>query len=383
MRPHCALFLCINDGGLVKRFKRKGKKKRRQSSGAIKAPGSPPGLLTVAADALEPKITIFAYGPDVCEEHHDVGLADIEEELEHPVVWINVDGFGDIELLRKLGERFQLHPLALEDVVSVHQRAKVEDFPEHLFVIARMPVPTDPLQSEQFSFFVRKKVILTFQERPGDLFAPVRERLRLGRGKLRHRGPDYLAYALLDAIIDHHFPIVESFADRLDRLEEVTVSSGGKYSIITQLYEMKHELQVLRQTLKPLRETLATLQRDVSLPFIHDDTRPFLRDCLDHALRIEETIESFKDGALSLQNLYLALQGQQLNEITKVLTIIATVFIPLSFIAGLYGMNFTHMPELKWDNGYYYALGIMAAVATTMLVFFRIRGWLGPPKDKD
>jgi magnesium transporter len=302
------------------------------------------------------------------------------------VTWVNVDGLGDGDILRRIAEVFRLHPLALEDVVHVHQRAKVELYSDYYFIVGRMVEKNERLETDQLSLFLGKNFVVTFQEWPGDDFDPVRQRIRKAGGNFRRLGPDYLAYALIDAFIDHYFPVLEKYGERLEVLED-NILSRPESDVISEIYEVRRELLALRRCAWPLRDAMSTLYREPS-PFVSDETRLYLRDCYDHAVQIMDLLENYRETASSLTEVYLSSASNRLSEIMKVLTIFTTIFIPLSFIAGVYGMNFNtaasalNMPELNWYWGYPFALTLMAAVAGSMLLLFRKKGWLSSVRRK-
>lgn len=346
-------------------------------------PGAPPGTITRHPDAVSTQITLVTYGPDGV---HEEGIADpwsLEgRELTAPVTWINVDGLGDVATIQQLGRIFNLHPLAMEDVANTHQRPKVEDYDDYIFIVTRMVGSCDDLdRSEQLSLFLSANLVLTFQEYPGDRFDPIRQRIRHGGGKMRGVGPDYLAYALLDAAVDGYFPVLEAFAEHLEVLED-RVLGNPDADIVGELHDLKRELAELKRAIWPQREMFNKLIRDPTF-LVDDQTRIYLRDCYDHTVQLMDLLEMHHEAAFGLIEAYHSSVSTRLNEIMKVLTIIATIFIPLSFIASLYGMNFNtdisrwNMPELEWRYGYFYALSVMVLLAVALLVFFRIRGWIG------
>jgi magnesium transporter len=302
-----------------------------------------------------------------------------------PVTWVNIDGLGDLNTIRRVGEIFGLHRLALEDVNTSQQRPKVEEYDEHTFIVIRMPEAPDPearFDSEQVSIFLGTNYVLTFQERVGrDCFDPVRERLRTGRGRLRQSGGDYLAYTLIDAVIDAYFPVLERIGEEVETLED-ELAEDPDASLVARVHEVKRDLLTLRRVVWPMRETVNALIRDPT-PHITTTTQIYLRDCYDHAITLLDIVEVYRDIASGLHDLYLSSMSTRLNEIMKVLTIIATIFIPLGFIASLYGMNFAtdtsplNMPELHWYYGYPFALALMAAVAGGLLFYFWRSGWIG------
>ncbi len=345
--------------------------------------GAAPGSLIIDANAPRTRIRVVAYSPDRLEERSLDTVAELEEFAEHEgTLWVDVAGLGDAETLIELGERFGLHRLVLEDVVNVGQRPKVESYDDHLFVVATLITDSLP---EQLSLVLGKseqlggRVLLTFQERPGDCFGGVRERLRRGRPTIRRSGPDYLAYALLDALVDAYFPVVQSAQEDVERLEKALTSSAAE-DCVSKIHHLKSRLLQLRRILTPQREAFNSLVRDAD-GFIEADTAIHLRDCYDHLLRLIELVEVAREQCSDLLNLYLSIQSNRMNEVMKVLTIIATIFIPLSFVAGLYGMNFDpqvspwNMPELGWRYGYPAALLVMAAIAVALLALFWRRGW--------
>ncbi len=344
-------------------------------------PGSPPGTLLPDPDAGPPRISIIAYGPDGLVESDVESVEDIRPYLAAwPNTWVNVDGLGDVGVIQELGALLDLHRLALEDVINLHQRAKVDDYGDRVFIVTHMASLVDlDLQIEQMSLFVGPNFLLSFQHLPGDCLDPVRMRLRGGNGNLRRSGPDYLAYALIDAALDGCFPVLEVFGERLEELE-VGILDEPTVQTRQQIHEIRHGLLTMRRTIWPQREALNQLVRD-PIPLVTSDTRIYLRDAYDHVIQIIDLVEAYREFASDLTDLYLSSISYRMNEIMKVLTIISTIFIPLSFVAGVYGMNFNtrwplNMPELNWPFGYFFALGLMLAVALTLLGYFRRRDWL-------
>lgn len=356
----------------------RNKKKRPRKVGLA------PGTLQIDPDSPKPRMRVMAYGPD--------GLFD--EEIQHvdalkvladkyPVIWLNVDGLGDEQTLRAIATAFDIHTLALEDVVNMNQRPKVEEYPDHLFVVAHMAMPDAAvLDTEQLSIFLGHKYVITFQEgQPGDCFESVRHRLRNGVGRIRRSGADYLCYALLDSVVDAWFPILDNFGVRLHQIEE-SVLSRPVSGHMARIRAVKWQLLTLLRACLPLRDVFAGLMRETH-DMVQPETRLFLRDCHDHATRIIEEAETYRDIDTSLMELYLSSVSNKMNEIMKVLTVISAVFIPLTFVVGVYGMNFDpqrspfNMPELEWRYGYPFAWGLMLVIAVSMLFMFKRRGWLG------
>ena len=354
------------------------KRTRRTSRSPV---GAAPGTLRIDPQAPKPQIQVLAYGPASVEELADVAPDRLSAlRGQHSVLWVDVHGLGDEETLRAIAACFSLHRLALEDVVNVNQRSKVEDYPEHLFVVARqLDAQAQEVATEQLSMFVGRDWVLTFQQTPGDGFEPVRARIRAGKGRLRHAGADYLAYALIDAVVDGYFPVLEAAGEALEELEDRVVTRPEP-ALLGQLYRTRRELVSLRRAIWPMREALAGLRRD-ELAFVQPETRLYLRDTADHAVQLLELLESYRELSASLVDVYLSSVSNRMNEVMKVLTVIATLFIPLTFVAGVYGMNFHDspyaMPELTARYGYPATMGVMAVIAIGLIVWFRRRGWLG------
>lgn len=342
--------------------------------------GLPPGTLQAPTNAHPTRIELLDYSGDHSDEAKEVTIAEVGERVRRDsVTWINVVGLEDVQAIEQLGTELGLHHLAMEDVFNVGQRPKAEDYGEFHFIVARMPVSEEYLQTEQISIFLGPSYVLTLQERPGDCFDEVRERIRGGRPRIRGGGPDYLVYAILDAVVDSYFPLLESVANELDRLE-LRIQESPKPEHVEELHSIKRDLAALRRYLWPLRELVTSLMREDSEIFT-EKTQLFMRDCLDHVSQAVDLVEQYREMAGGLLDVYLSLMSQKMNEIMKFLTIMSTIFIPLGFIAGLYGMNFDagvsrwNMPELSLPFGYPMALGAMAACAGGLLLFFRSRGW--------
>jgi magnesium transporter len=354
------------------------------------APGSKPGTVVIASDALPTTIRVMAYDKDHIVEEDIDDPAKLQAYLnDWPVVWIDVAGLGNEEKLRKIAEVFHIHPLALEDVAHVYQRAKVEAYDENLYIVLRIPDTSNKQLTEQFSMFLGKNYVVTFQERPGDNFDLVRAGLRheksLTRSGVR---PDYLAYRLIDAAVDAYFPELERIGDLLDGLDEKATTAAIDRSF-AELHAVRRELLMLRRAIWPLRDAMSELRSEVT-PFISDPTRLYLRDCYDHAVQLIDLLESYRDIGGDVRDFYLSTISNRMNQVMKTLTVISTIFLPLSFIASIYGMNFNtdvskwNMPELNWRYGYPFALALMAAVAIGMLINFKLRGWLsGDPSEED
>ena len=346
-------------------------------------PGTSPGMILPDPAHRQPKIHVIAYGAGGVIER-DVANPDEAHQLvsRQPVTWINVEGLGDARTIERFGELFGLHRLALEDTVNVHQRAKVDDYGEIVFVVLRMVQCTaDRCSTEQISMFIGPNWMITFQEgHPGDSFDRVRGRLREGGGRIRTLGVDYLAYALIDAVIDNYYPVLEVYAERLDELEDRVLESTDRRAI-NDLHEVKADLLILRRAIWPLRDAVALLAREEH-PRFSDNTRLFLRDCYDHVVQVVELVETYRELTADLRDLYMSSLSNRINETMRVLTIISTIFIPITFIAGVYGMNFDpdaspwNMPELRWRYGYPMSLAAMSLTALGMLLYFYRQGWI-------
>jgi len=347
-------------------------------------PGSIPGTLSLKADAPPPDIVMIDYNetnatriklatPESCASYLDT----------ESVSWVDVLGLGNQETWRHLGEIFNLHPLVLEDVVNVPQRPKVEDYEDHLVIIARMVMPKEKgggFYSEQVSFILGKNYLLTVQEEPErDCFAPVRDRIRTGKGIIRKQRADYLAYALLDSIIDGFFPVLEAYGERIEELEDEVVTNPTPQTL-EKIYQVKRELLALRRAIWPQRDAINMLIRDGS-KVIGEDVRVYLRDCYDHGVQLLDIVETYRELASGLMDVYLSSVSNRMNEIMKFLTVISSIFIPLTFIAGIYGMNFNtekspyNMPELNWYLGYPLCLALMLGITSCLVFTFSKRGW--------
>lgn len=364
-------------------MKKRPARARLRARSSKKLTGAPPGLLEVATDATPGTLRVFNYNEGSVEEGTPKSVADLRA-MRQPgkVLWVDLDGLVDRDLVSELGQCFGLHPLTLEDAVNTEQRPKAEEYDFGLFVVARMPhmLPDGGMELEQLSVFLGDGFVLTLQERPGDCLDAVRNRIRDGRGRIRKLGADYLAYAILDAVVDAYFPLVEHEGERLDALED-HILDDEPTETPRALWSIKRELIHIRRALLPLRDAVSHVIRSES-PRLTDDTRLYLRDVVDHGTRLAELVESYRDVASGLVDVHLSLSGNKMNEIMKVLTIIATIFIPLSFVAGVYGMNFDgeisrfNMPELRWVYGYPFALGIMGTIGVGLLGWFRRKRWI-------
>ena len=322
-------------------------------------------------------IQFINYGADELEESI---ISDLDgyrrAETAGQVSWLNVDGVADPAMMETLGQQFQLHPLVMEDILNTDQRPKVEDYQGYLYIVLRMlqyDKSRQQIHSEQLSLVLGEDYVLSFQERSGDVFDGVRERLRAGR-RIRFMRSDYLAYALLDAVVDHYFEMLEYIAEQVEELEDQVISTPGP-DTLARMHHYKREMLLLRKSIWPLRELLSRLSRDES-PLISEETRLYLRDVYDHVIHVMDSIDTIRELLVSMLDLYLSSVSKRTNEIMKVLTIFASLFMPLTFIVGVYGMNFDVMPELRWVWGYPAVMLVMLLMVVGLLVFFRRRRWI-------
>ena len=344
-------------------------------------PGSEPGTLNIEPDAKPSRIVLIDY-----DAEHAVRKVDVIPKALTPylgtntISWMDVQGLGSERILKQIGEIFKLHPLLLEDVVNVPQRPKVEDYNEQLMMIVQMVRPKENeegFESEQVGFVLGNKYLLTFQEEEiEDCFDIVRERIRANQGKVRQGGADYLMYLLLDSIIDGYFPVLEDYGDRIEDLEDELVVKPHT-SNLEEIYTIRRELLALRRAIWPLRNVTNILVRGEST-LISSDVQIYFRDCYDHVIQILDIVETYRELASSLMDVYLSSMSNKMNEVMQVLTVVSTIFIPLTFIAGVYGMNFEYMPELKSHWGYFMCLALMGAIAGGLIYFFWRRGWFEP-----
>jgi len=340
--------------------------------------GARPGTLAIPPGSPPPKVHVFVYDADGVDERDVAEPAELAALLAgRRTVWVDVQGLGDETTLRAIATGFDLHPLMLADAVNIPQRAKTEVHGELLLLIARVPLVGEGAKVEvpQVCVIVGPNFVLTFQERYFGFFDPVRQRLRDGGGPMRSSGPGYLAYALLDALVDLYFPIVERLAQRLEDLEEDVLGRPGPETLAS-IHAIRRQLVIIRRIGWPQREAIQTLAR-TDTDRIPAEVRPFLRGVETHIAQVVELVDSSRDMVMGLMDIHLSNLGQRTNEVMKTLTIMASIFIPLTFVAGIYGMNFEHMPELHSQRAYPFILVVMAGIAVGMLLYFRRRGWIG------
>ena len=340
--------------------------------------GLPPGTLVHIGERKTEKtrITIMDYDETQFEEKQAKTIEECFPFKDKPTVtWINIDGIHQVEIIEKLGSHFGLHPLLLEDILNTEQRPKMEDFGDYIFVVLKMLYYDEAeIEAEQVSLVLGSNFVISLQEREGDVFDPIRERIRKNKGRIRKAGADYLAYALLDAIVDNCFLILEKIGERIEDTEQ-QLATNPTPETLQLMRKLKKRMIILRKSIWPLREVVSGLERCESV-LIHESTGAYLRDVYDHTIQVIDTVESFRDMVSGMLDIYLSSISNKMNEVMKVLTIFAAIFIPLTFVAGIYGMNFQFMPELGWQWGYPMILIVMASIAAGMLVYFRRKKWL-------
>jgi magnesium transporter len=347
--------------------------------------GTIPGTIIIDENAVQPNIILIDYNQTELIRVQINNPEDCTNYLDsESVSWVDVQGLGNRDILERLGQVFDLHCLVLEDMVNMAERPKIEDYGDQLLIIARMVIPQERsygFHSEQVNLVLGKHYLLTVQEEPEyDCFDGVRTRIKKNRGIIRKQGSDYLAYSLLDAIIDGFFPVLELYGERIEELEEEVIVKPTPQTL-QQIYKIRRELLQLRRAIWPQRDTINSLIRDSS-EIISDDVRIYLRDCYDHTVQVMDMVETYRELASGLMDVYLSAVSNKMNEIMKLLTVVSSIFIPLTFVAGIYGMNFNterspyNMPELNWYLGYPLCLGLMAVISAGLIIFFWQNGWL-------
>lgn len=359
-----------------------GKKKRAHQPFRHSPPGAPPGTLAPDPKAPKPIIRVLGYGPDSLKEDQSLYPREIKKWMErYPLTWISVHGLGDAKVIEEIGSLLHLHPLSLEDVLNVHQRPKLDAFDENLFIVLRAVRFEGRLETEQFSLFVGERFVITFHEGEWDATAAVRDRIRRGKCRERTSGPDYLAYALIDAVIDGYYPPLEAVGEKIEDLEEL-ILKGALDSPTSEIHHTKRDLITLRRSVWPLRDLINSLLRD-PVPHITTETKTYLKDCYDHVVQIMDLVETDRELGTDLMDIHLTVLSNRMNEVMKMLAVITTLFMPMTFVTGLYGMNFDtgrspwNMPELEWYFGYPFALSLMGVLAVTFLWYFKRKGWIG------
>jgi len=342
--------------------------------------GLPPGTPVYLGEKRvgKVKVTLIDYDTTSMQEKSIKEVEKCSLFREKPTVtWINIDGVYETDIIEKMGKCFDLHPLVLEDILNTDQRPKIEDFDEYLFLVVKMldyDEKRKEMTTEQLSLILGNNFVISFQEQKGDVFAHVRERIRSGKGRIRKMGADYLAYALLDAIVDNYFIVLEHLGEKIESLEEELLSNPSTKTLQV-IHALKRDMVFLRKSVWPLREAISRLERGEST-LVSDSIRIYIKDVYDHTIQVIDTVETFRDMVSGMLDIYLSSVSNKMNEVMKVLTIVATIFIPLGFIAGLYGMNFNYMPELTFRWGYPAILIGMGVVGASMLIYFRKKKWL-------
>jgi magnesium transporter len=364
--------------------KRKGHLLRRPK--ATKALNQVPGTVTYIGrkESTETKLEVIDYNKETFERYTSSNPEDaFNFENEAKITWINIDGLSNTREIEKVGKYYELHPLILEDIVNTNQRPKVDEFDDYIFLVVKMLYfPKDAtgknngsLINEHISMVVGKDYVLTFQEADGDVFEGIRDRLAKAKGRIRNHGTDYLLFSLLDAIIDQYFEVIDNIGDKIETLEEELFQVQPSDDITIEIQELKRTILRIRRAVFPLREVLSRLEKFDS-PLIEHKTRNYFRDLYDHIIQVSENIDIYREMTWGLMDMYMTTISNKMNEVMKVLTIIATIFIPLTFIAGVYGMNFNFMPELQWEYSYFVLLGVMLVIFLIMLYYFRKKRWL-------
>ena len=341
--------------------------------------GLPPGTLVYTGDSQTETsdVTVIQYDETAISEKILRGADACILEREGMVTWYDVRGLSDVKMIERIGQAFSIHPLALEDVLNTQQRPKWEDYYNGVFLVARaqrIDNETLTIITEQIAFFFGKNFLVSFQEDKDDLFPNIRERLHKSLGKIRQKGADYLTYALIDYIVDGYFLILDKMEEAIEKLEN-EILNNFKTSVRSDIYHLKRQHAEIRRAVLPMREVVGRFAREDS-QYVNASNTVYIRDLYDHLSQISEHIESQRDMLQNLNDLYNAEQSNRANHVMKVLTIVSAIFIPLTFIAGVYGMNFDNMPELRTKNGYYAILGIMIFIAILQLIYFRIKKWL-------
>ena len=346
----------------------------------LKKAGASPGTLVHIGDQKvdETRITLIDYDEAHLQERVLDGIEEAFPLKDLPTVtWINIDGLHEIDIIEKVGQHFNIHPLVLEDIINTGQRPKTEEFEDVIFVVLKMlhyNAKSEKIESEQFSLVLGPNFLISFQEIQGDVFKTVRERIRKPKTRIRKAGCDYLAYALIDAIVDHYFVILEALGDKMEDLEAELLDDPTRNTVEI-IHEMKQEMIYMRKHIWPIREIINGLVKSES-SLIQEQMHVYFRDVYDHTIQVIDTIESYRDILAGMLDIYLSTVSNRMNEVMKVLTIIATIFIPITFIAGVYGMNFKFMPELEWRGGYFMVWGIVIVVVGIMIGFFKKKQWL-------
>ena len=354
---------------MLKLFEKKGEKV-----------GAPPGTLIHLGEKMseKAKIEVIDYDATHLRESTPLEVEDCIPFKDSPTVtWINVDGLHEVEKLRTLGDSYGLHLLVLEDILDTNHRPKSEDFDEYIYIVFKMLFfdgQSNEIEAEQVSLVLGQNFVLSFQEKDGDVFDPIRDRIRQKKGRIRERGADYLAYALLDTVVDNYFIVLGRLEDKIESLEDALISNPTPETL-RNIHILTREMIFLHKFVGPLREVVDTLQ-DGESSLLDENTTKYFKDVYDHTIQVIDSVDTFREMLSGMLGTYLSTTSNRMNEAMKVLTIIATIFIPLSFVAGLYGMNFKYMPELEWRWGYFMVLLVMFTVGASMIYYFKRKNWI-------
>ncbi|MFD1095995.1 magnesium/cobalt transporter CorA [Salegentibacter chungangensis] len=358
----------------------KRKRYSRKRAKSAKALNQAPGTVTYVGhkEASETKLEVIDYNAENYEHYTSKSPEDaFRFEEENNITWVNIDGLSNTSEIEKLGQYYELHPLILEDIVNTNQRPKIDEYQDYLFIVAKMLYHKNngELENEHISLVLGKDYVLTFQESDGDVFNGVRERIARGKGRIRTNGADYLMYALLDAIIDNYFLVIDEISDKIELLEEQLFTSQPDDDITFEIQELKRTILRIRRAVFPLREVVNRLDK-MEHPLVQERTNSYIRDLYDHIIQISENIDVYREMIWGLMDMYMTTISNKMNEVMKVLTIMASIFIPLTFIAGIYGMNFEYIPELQWRYSYFVLWGVMIIIFLLMLYYFKRKKWL-------
>jgi magnesium transporter len=353
---------------------KKNRKNRKSKLGM--APGSL--VFTGEQKMLEVEITAIYYSQNDYFEEKIIQLDELKKisETHQGVVWINIDGVHDENEIEKIGDYFNLHKLTIEDILSIGQRPKLDEYEDYIHLVLKMPIIENQLivENEQISFILKNNILLTFQEKTGDVFNDVRKRIKEGKGYVRNKESDYLLYILMDALVDYYFYILDLFHDKIEVIEDILLNNKSEKTLYN-LHNLRKQNIVLRRSIYPLREVINKFEK-INEPFLKQENKIFIKDLYDHTIQAIDLVDSFRDSSASLLDLYMHNVSNKMNEIMKVLTIMSSIFIPLTFIAGIYGMNFKTMPELEFSYSYYIVLSVMLMISIAMIFYFKRKRWL-------
>ncbi len=348
---------------------------------ASKKLGLPPGSLIHVGEVLESttRISLIDYSKENIEEQQIQSLDEVLKYKDRETItWVIIEGLTNVEIIERIGAIFGIHQLVLEDILNTHQRAKFEEYDDYLYIVLKSLLPKDEnfcIAYEQISLLVLKNFVFAFKEKRDDLFRPVLQRIKSSKGRFRSLGADYLTYAILDTIVDQYFVIIDSLDDAITSLEDSLLTSEPTMNLLNTIQKLKREIITIRKNISPTRELMSGLLRSESA-LIEEKTHVYLRDVSDHAIRVMESIESYRDLLSGLLDIYISSVSNKMNEVMKVLTVFASIFIPLTFLAGIYGMNFEYMPELKWKWAYPTLWIVFITIPVVLVVYFKKKKWL-------